>query len=94
MIALMEKYRPLPKSEAQVDLFRERDSYQHQPHPLYAWQTNHLEDGGWNRWTCQQARVHWLEGDHLTILKPPAVANLAQSIRQAMDLPRNARGKA
>jgi thioesterase domain-containing protein len=85
LVALMAKYHPRPRSAVAVDLFRERASYQPQPHPLYAWQTSYLPDGGWNRWTNKPARVHWLEGNHRTIFKPPAVSSLAQSIRQAMD---------
>jgi amino acid adenylation domain-containing protein len=86
MIPLMEKYRPLPKSDVTVDLFRERDGYQPQlPHPLHALQTSNLPDAGWNRWTRKKNRINWLEGDHGTIIRPPAVRGLAQSIRQAMD---------
>lgn len=85
LVALMEEYQPLPKGGLEVDLFRERNSYNSRPHPLFAWQTSNLPDGGWNRWTRKPARIHWLEGDHSTILKPPAVSGLAQSIRQAMD---------
>jgi thioesterase domain-containing protein len=85
LVALMEKYCPLPKTDLVVDLFREQDSYQPHPHPLYAWQTSYLPDGGWNHWTRQANRVHWLAGDHETILKPPAVSGLALALRQAMD---------
>lgn len=85
MIDLVGKYCPLPKSNVALDLFRERDSYQPQAHPLHAWQTSSLPDGGWDRWTLRQPRVHWVEGDHDVIIKPPAVSGLAQSIRRAMD---------
>jgi amino acid adenylation domain-containing protein len=85
LVALMEKYRPLTKSDLEVDLFRERGSYHPRPHPLHAWQTSDLPDGGWDRWTRKPARIHWLEGDHTMIIRPPAVSGLAQAIRQAMD---------
>jgi amino acid adenylation domain-containing protein len=85
LVGLMEKYCPRPKSKAVVCLFRERGSYEKLAHPLYAWQTNHLPDGGWNRWLCNEAQVHWLAGGHKTIIKPPEVFGLAQAIRQAMD---------
>jgi amino acid adenylation domain-containing protein len=85
MVVLMEKYSPPPTAEVVVDLFRERGSYQSRPHPLRAWQTSHRPDGGWNNWTHKPVQVHWLDGDHWTILKPPAVFALAQSLRQAMD---------
>ncbi len=85
MIGLMEKYRPLPISDISVEIFRERDELNSPPHPLHAWQTHHQPDGGWNRWTRRPNHIHWLEGDHETIMKPPAVSGLAQSIRQSMD---------
>ena len=85
LVALHEKYRPPVGSEVAIDLFRERISFQPQAHPLIAWETNHLADAGWSYWTRQPARVHWLEGDHLTILKPPVVRHLAGAIRSAMD---------
>lgn len=85
LIGLMEKYHPLPKYKMAVDLFRECDAYQPPGHPLHIWRTSHLPDSGWNRWTCKQNRIHWMEGDHATIVKLPMVSGLAQSIRQAMD---------
>jgi thioesterase domain-containing protein len=42
-------------------------------------------DAGWHYWTRQPVRIHWLAGDHSSILKPPVVSDLAQAIRQAMD---------
>jgi thioesterase domain-containing protein len=87
MIALTDKYQPLPKSDVVIDLFRERESYRLQPpHPLQVWHTsNNLPDAGWNRWTHNKPRIHVMEGDHATIVKPPLVSGLAQSIRSAMD---------
>jgi amino acid adenylation domain-containing protein len=85
MICLMEKYHPFPIPDFSIEVFRERDEFRSFPHPLRAWQLNHLPDGGWNRWTRRPNHIHWLEGNHVTIIKPPAVYALAQSIRQAMD---------
>jgi thioesterase domain-containing protein len=85
MIGLVEKYRPLPKPDLTVNVFRELNGYVSPVHPLHARQTNHLPDSGWNRWTRKPNRIHWVAGDHITILKPPAVASLAQAIRSAMD---------
>jgi len=81
MIGLMEKYRPLTKPEISVDVFRERNEANCSPHPLRFWKTDFLPDGGWNHWTRQPSRVHWLDGDHVTILRPPLVSRLAQAIR-------------
>jgi thioesterase domain-containing protein/acyl carrier protein len=85
LVGLMEKYHPPAGSEVMIDLFRERDSYNVRAHPLHAWRTCHLPDGGWNRWVRKQPRVHWLEGDHWSIIKPPLASSLAQAIRLAMD---------
>jgi len=85
LLSLREKYCPPPKSEVTVDFFLERDAYHPQAHPLQAWDTSHLKDGGWNLWTHKPNRIHWVVGDHTTVIKPPAVSDLAQSIRQAMD---------
>jgi thioesterase domain-containing protein len=82
MIKLMEEYRPT-RSNLELDLFRERNSGR--AHPLRAWQTSHLADGGWSSWLGQRHRVHSVDGDHWNMIKPPAVAGLAQAIRQAMD---------
>ena len=92
MLGLMEKYRPPPKSGVAVDLFRDRHAYQAQPHPLHPWERNKLDDSGWNHWTRGQVRVHWQEGDHDSIVRPPAAAGLAQSILRAMDQHLNAIG--
>ena len=86
MISLMEKYRPLSKADISIELFRERDEYISGAHPLRAWQTNYLPDSGWNRWTHRPNHIHWQAGDHNTILKQPAVSDLARALRHAIDL--------
>jgi len=83
LITLMEKYHPQPSSDVVINLYCDRASVQ--AHPLHAWKTSHLQDGGWNHWIHNRPRIHWLEGDHYTIIKPPLVSSLAQSIRKAMD---------
>jgi thioesterase domain-containing protein len=85
MVGLIEKYHPQPVVDVTIDLFRELDSYQTHAHPLHAWETNHLPDGGWSRWVLNQPGIYWLPGDHWNIVKPPAVSALAQSIRATMD---------
>ncbi len=85
MIGLMEKYRPLSIPDLAVEVFRERDEYSSRPHPLRAWLTPHLSDGGWNRWTRRPNHIHWLAGDHDSILRQPVVADLAQTLRRALD---------
>jgi thioesterase domain-containing protein/acyl carrier protein len=85
LIGLTENYRPQTKPDISVDVFRERDEYTVRPHPLRAWQTNHLRDGGWNRWTRRPNHIHWLNGDHGTVLRPPQVSDLARAIREAHD---------
>jgi amino acid adenylation domain-containing protein len=87
MLGLMEKYQPAPRSGVPVELFRGRGEYHRRAHPLYAWETYHLPDAGWSAWTRGANRVHWVEGDHWTMIKQPAAAGLAQAIRQAMGRP-------
>ena len=85
MIGLEEKYRPLQIRDISVDVFRERDEFNFWSHPFRTAPTDYLPDGGWNRWTHQPNRIHWLEGDHVTVVKPPLVSDLAQAICAAMD---------
>jgi thioesterase domain-containing protein/acyl carrier protein len=85
MVGLMEKYHPPARSEVMMDLFRERDSYNARAHPLQAWRTCHLPDAGWHHWVHKQPRIHWLEGDHWSVIKPPLASSLAKAIRKAMD---------
>jgi thioesterase domain-containing protein len=88
MVALVEKYAPEAGSQVALDLFREGDTYNSHPHPLHPWEMKNQPDVGWHRWTAQPARIHWLEGDHQTIIRPPFVSALAQSLLKAMDQPR------
>ena len=85
MIALMEKYQPRSIPDFSLELFRESDKVSSQQHPLHAWMTLHLPDTGWNRWTRRPNHVHWVKGDHESILKPPQVSALAKAIRESMD---------
>ena len=85
MIGLIETYRPHPILDTSVDLFRERDEFVYWSHPFRAGQTGYLPDDGWNQWTRQANRIHWVGGDHVSAIKPPLVFDLAQAIRSAMD---------
>jgi thioesterase domain-containing protein len=85
MIGLEEKYQPLQLLDISIDVFRERDEFNFWSHPFRAGQSDYLPDGGWDRWTRQPNRIHWLEGDHVTVIKPPLISKLAQAIRSAMD---------
>lgn len=85
LVGLMEKYQPPAGSEVTIDLFLELDSYQAPAHPLHAWRTSHLADGGWGHWVRPSPHLHWLEGDHSSIVKPALASHLAEAIRSAMD---------
>lgn len=85
LMGLIKHYRPAAKYALAVDVFRERDEKELRAHPLKAWQSAHLPDGGWNRWTARPNHIHWVPGDHWTIITLPAVTSLAQAIRKAMD---------
>jgi amino acid adenylation domain-containing protein len=83
---LADKYQPAPIHPVQVEFFRERGAlYSWNYHPLHPWDTSWLPDGGWSRWSLLPPRVYWLDGDHKSILKSPAVSGLARELRKAMD---------
>ena len=84
LMALTKKYCPLPQTRAAINVFREREEYRSQAHPARPWDTSYLREGGWDRWTTG-AQIHWLEGNHNSILRPPLVTSLAQAIRSAHD---------
>jgi thioesterase domain-containing protein len=44
-----------------------------------------LPNGGWDHWTKIPPRVHWVDGDHDSILRPPMLTGLAKAVRTAMD---------
>jgi amino acid adenylation domain-containing protein len=84
--AVAVKYQPAPVHPVQVDLFRElEEPYLYSRHPLQPWNTRWLPDGGWSRWSLLPPRVYWLDGNHESILKPPAVSEFAKELRKAMD---------
>jgi pimeloyl-ACP methyl ester carboxylesterase len=87
-ITLARKYKPAPIHPVQVEFFRERgdrDFFSSTYHPLQPWNTIWLPDGGWSRWSLVPPRIYWLDGDHKSILKSPAVTELAKELRKAMD---------
>ncbi len=89
LLSIAGKYQPKPIVPLRIDYFREWDATAAQTiepaHPIQSRAQVHLPDGGWARWTKLPPRVHWVEGDHESILKPPRLEGLAKSIRQAMD---------
>ena len=66
-----------------MEIFRERADYNPHAHPNRPRDTSHMPDGGWSQWTNKDVRLHWIDGDHFSILQPPFVAGLAQAIRSA-----------
>lgn len=85
LIGLAKNYQPATKFQGSVDVLREHEEFHPHGHPLRAWQTGHLPDGGWNRWTRDPNRIHWVPGNHWNVIKQPAVATLGKSLRVAMD---------
>ena len=85
LIGLMEKYEPRTKPDIAVQLFREQKAFVSRPHPLHVWPTNYRLDGGWNHWTGRPNAVHWVAGDHVSIMKQPAVGAIARTLRRSMD---------
>jgi len=88
LFTLARKYKPAPIHPVQVEFFRERgdrDFFSSTYHPLQPWNTIWLPDGGWSRWSLLPPRIYWLDGDHKSILKSPAVTELAKELHKAMD---------
>ncbi len=86
LLELAKHYRPSPVRPLQIDLFREKGTYWNEPiHPLKPGNIFRLPDGGWSRWSGIAPRVHWLEGDHNSIIKPPQVTKLGREVRSAIE---------
>ena len=83
------KYHPLNTRTLRLDCFRERVLFAKKtrlhPNPLHGIDFASLPNGGWDRITKIPPRVHWVEGDHESVLRPPQLAQLAKAIRKAMD---------
>lgn len=79
------EYAPRIDQTILIDLFRPISDRPPAGHPLVPWEFAHLPDGGWATWVGLPPKVHWLEGDHVAILCPPHVRELAAQIRAAMD---------
>lgn len=79
-LRLIESYRPTSTPPLVLHLFRERGEFRPRPHPLRAWRTCHLADGGWSRWTSRSPQLLWLDADHESILQPPVVDTLGTAI--------------
>jgi thioesterase domain-containing protein len=70
-----ESSRPLP-----IALFRASESMAQAPvQPTLG------EDLGWGRYSDQTVPVHYVPGNHLTMMRPPHVETLARSLRSAME---------
>ncbi len=86
---LAKSYQPRPVGPMQIDYFRERGTFAKLPmpgiHPLLAMDQARLPNGGWDHWTKIPPRVHWVDGDHDSILRPPMLNGLAKAVRTAMD---------
>lgn len=85
LIGLLGTYRPMPGPTVPVYVFLERDNFPAHTHPFHPSDHRRLPDGGWGRWVGDARRIRWLPGNHETIMKPPQVSALAQSIRATLD---------
>jgi thioesterase domain-containing protein len=79
------KYHPPYQCEMELELIREREDFIPRAHPLHTWNVDYLPDCGWGRWVRKKPRIHWLESNHVSIIRPPAVNDLARVIRETMD---------
>lgn len=84
-IELSRKYQPAPARPVPILLFRERATPYGEPHPTEFNYTGWEWDGGWHRWTGCDPEVHWVEGDHWSVLKSPQVDTLAANFRPLLE---------
>ena len=54
-------------------------------HALDPSTTDPLPDSGRSHWTGRPVQVHWLETDHVAVLRAPVVNELAARLRALMD---------
>jgi len=85
LMLLDRRYQPSTTGPVKIDLFRERDSAPKCAHPLKPGNNVHLPDAGWSTWTLVPPRVHWVDGDHHSLLQQPILGQLAKELRTAMD---------
>lgn len=72
-IKLGHRYQPTISRPVSIHLFREHGTFLHESHPANFALTDHLGDGGWRHWAGCEPEVHWLDGDHMMVLKRPQV---------------------
>ena len=86
LIKLGDRYQPAPGVPIPVHLIRETLSQGNDCcHPLESSFTDHEPDYGWKRWAGRAVQVRWINTDHDSIIRLPAVKQLAESIRELMD---------
>lgn len=85
-LLLERMYQPVRNCPVQIHLFREREAHpKTPPNPLQPENLLHRSDTGWRYWSRVPPRVHWVDGDHDSILRQPLLGRLAKQIRSAMD---------
>jgi len=84
-IELAHRYRPPVSRPVPIHLFRENASFRRESHPAGFAITDHYEDGGWQHWTVCEPKIHWLNGEHMKVLKQPLVKETSQMLRAALE---------
>ena len=83
LIEQAHRYQPAATRPVPIHLFRERGTFRHEMEQFHFRLTNHLPDGGWSRWANCTPEIHWLDGEHLTVIKPPQVKQTATELTVA-----------
>jgi len=84
LIKLAQQYQPAVSRPVPIHLFREHGSFHIESQQIRFTLTTHLPDGGWEYWTKCKPEMHWLEGEHLTVIKEPYVKQTARELRAAV----------
>lgn len=84
LIKLAYCYHPAVSRPVPIHLFRERNSMRFDSRQIHFSLTNHLEDGGWGYWARRKPEIHWLDGEHIAVIKQPLVKETARELRAAL----------
>jgi thioesterase domain-containing protein/acyl carrier protein len=84
LLAMHDSYHPTVAAPIDIHMFRETEVPLH-PHPLIPFREDYLPDLGWTYWAGRAVNVHWINADHDTLIRDPAVSILAAELRAVLD---------
>ncbi len=82
-LGMGRSYQPKAGPAIGMHLFRERVGLNWVDHRRSV--RYHEPDYGWSRWAGAPVTVHWMDGDHASVMKGESAAKLAQMLRAELD---------